>query len=77
LGHQRRVRVGRASAKTKAAYEQIKSIEGVANLTAVFGRYDLIAMIRALDLEGASSIMTNIRDVNGVIDTETLIATPV
>jgi nitrate reductase NapAB chaperone NapD len=62
-------------AKTKAAYEQIRSIEGVVNLTAVFGRFDLIAMIRALDLDGASTIVGKIRNVDGIIGTETLIAT--
>jgi uncharacterized protein with GYD domain len=62
-------------AKTRAAYEQIRSIEGVANITAVFGRYDLIAMIRALDLDDGAAIVRKIRNVDGVISTETLIAT--
>lgn len=62
-------------AKTKAAYEKIRSIEGVANITAVFGRFDLIAMIRALDLNDAAAIVGKIRNVDGVISTETLIAT--
>ena len=61
--------------KTRAAYEQIRSIEGVANITAVFGRYDLIAMIRALDLDDGAAIVRKIRNVDGVISTETLIAT--
>ncbi len=62
-------------AKTRAAYEKIRSIEGVANITAVFGRYDLIAMIRALDLNDGAAIVAKIRNVDGVIATETLIAT--
>ena len=64
------------AAKTKAAYEQIRSIEGVANLTAVFGRFDLVAMIRALDINAGATIIGKIRNVDGVISTETLIATP-
>ncbi len=61
--------------KTKFAYEQIKSIEGVANITAVFGRFDLVVMIRALDLDAAGKLLSKIRSVDGVISTETLIST--
>ena len=61
--------------KTKLAYEQIRSIEGVANITAVFGRFDLVVMIRALDLDAAGKLLSKIRSVDGVISTETLIST--
>lgn len=61
--------------KTKQAYEQIKLIEGVANITAVFGRFDLVVMIRALDLDAATKVVSKIRSVDGVLSTETLIAT--
>lgn len=61
-------------AKTKAVYEEIRSIGGVANITAVFGRFDLVAMIKALDLKDAAEILGRIRRVNGVTGTETLIA---
>ena len=62
-------------AKTKAVYEQLKSIEGVANITATFGRFDLVVMIKALDLDAGSKIIAKIRSVEGVTATETLIAT--
>lgn len=62
-------------AKTKLVYEQLKSIEGVANITAVFGRFDLVVMIRALDLDAAAKLISKIRSLEGVIATETLIAT--
>lgn len=62
-------------AKTKEVYEKIRSIEGVANITAVFGRFDLVAMIRALDLDTGRHMVDEIRKVNGVTATETLIAT--
>lgn len=61
--------------KTKAVYEEIKAIEGVSNITVVFGRFDLVVMIRALDIDAAGRMISKIRDVNGVISTETLIAT--
>lgn len=61
--------------KTKSAYEQIKDIEGVANITAVFGRYDIVVMIKALDIEAAGKMISKIRGVEGVLSTETLIAT--
>jgi nitrate reductase NapAB chaperone NapD len=63
--------------KTKLAYEQIKDIEGVANITAVFGRYDIVVMIKALDIEAAGKMISKIRSVEGVLSTETLIATSV
>jgi len=64
-------------ARTKAVYDKIKSLEGVANITAVFGRFDLVVMIRALDLDAGSKLITKIREVKGVSATETLIATTV
>jgi DNA-binding Lrp family transcriptional regulator len=63
--------------KTKAVYEKLKSLEGVANITAVFGRFDLVVMIRALDLDAGSKLITKIREVDGVTATETLIATSI
>jgi len=62
-------------AKTKEVYEQVKNLEGVANITAVFGRFDLVVMIRALDLDAGSKLISKIRNVKGVTATETLIAT--
>jgi DNA-binding Lrp family transcriptional regulator len=62
-------------AKTKQIYDQINSLEGVANITAVFGRFDLVVMIRALDLDAGSKIIAKIREIEGITATETLIAT--
>ena len=61
--------------KTKYVYEQIKGLEGVANITAVFGRFDLVVMIRALDSDVASKLLSKVRQIEGVVSTETLIAT--
>ena len=62
-------------AKTKQIYERINSLEGVANITAVFGRFDLVVMIRALDLDAGSKIIAKIREIERITATETLIAT--
>ena len=64
-------------AKTKQVYEQLKLLEGVANITAVFGWFDLVVMIRALDLDAGAKLIAKIREVDGVTATETLIATAV
>lgn len=64
-------------AKTKQVYERVNSLEGVANITAVFGRFDLVVMIRALDLDAGSKIIAKIREIEGITATETLIATTV
>ncbi len=61
--------------KTKSVYEQLKNMEGIANITAVFGRFDLVVMIRALDLDAGSKLISKIRNVEGITATETLIAT--
>jgi len=60
--------------KTRDVYEKLKSQEGVANITAVFGRFDLVVMIRALDLDAGSKMISKIRNIAGVTATETLIA---
>ena len=64
-------------ARTKQVYERVNSLEGVANITAVFGRFDLVVMIRALDLDAGSKIIAKIREIEGITATETLIATTV
>jgi len=62
--------------KTKEVYRQLKDMEGVANIVNVFGRYDMVLMIRALDLDAASKLISKIREVDGIIYTETLIIAP-
>jgi DNA-binding Lrp family transcriptional regulator len=51
-------------------------MEGVANIVPVFGRYDLVLMIRALDIDAAGKLVAKIREIEGVGYTETLIAAP-
>lgn len=64
------------SKKTTFVYRTIRNLEGVANVTTVFGRFDMVAMIRALDLDAASTLVNRIREIDGVLATETLIASP-
>jgi DNA-binding Lrp family transcriptional regulator len=65
-----------APQKSKEVYWKLKNMEGVANIVRVFGRYDLVLMIRALDIDAAGKLVAKIREVEGVSYTETLIAAP-
>jgi DNA-binding Lrp family transcriptional regulator len=65
-----------APQQSKEVYWKLKNLEGVANIVRVFGRYDLVVMIRALDIDAAGKLVTKIREVEGITHTETLIAAP-
>jgi nitrate reductase NapAB chaperone NapD len=62
--------------KSKDVFQKLKNMEGVANIVRVFGRFDLVLMIRALDLDAAGKLVSKIREVDGVSYSETLIAAP-
>jgi hypothetical protein len=62
--------------KSKEVFLKLKNMEGVANIVQVFGRFDLVLMIRALDLDAAGKLVSKIREVDGVSYSETLIAAP-
>jgi DNA-binding Lrp family transcriptional regulator len=58
----------------KTAKEEISKIEGVVKVFGVFGRYDLVAHVKAQSLEAISNIiMDKIRSIAGVLATESLI----
>jgi DNA-binding Lrp family transcriptional regulator len=58
----------------KTAKEEIARIDGVIEVFGVFGRYDLVAHVKAQDLEGLSrTIMDKLRSIPGVLATESLI----
>jgi uncharacterized protein with GYD domain len=65
-----------APQRSKEVYWKLKNMEGVANIVPVFGRYDLVLMIRALDIDAAGKLVARIREIEGVGYTETLIAAP-
>ncbi len=62
--------------KSKEVYWKLKNLEGVANIVSVFGRYDMVLMIRALDIDAAGKLVAKIREVDGITSTETLISAP-
>jgi len=58
----------------KTAKEEIAKIKGVVKVYGLFGRYDLIAHVKADDLDDLSRIiMDKIRSIAGVLNTESLI----
>ena len=65
-----------APQQSKEVYWKLKNLEGVANIVRVFGRYDLVVMIRALDIDAAGKLVTKIREIEGITHTETLISAP-
>jgi uncharacterized protein with GYD domain len=52
--------------KSEEVYWKLKNMEGVANIVRVFGRYDLVLMIRALDIDAAGKLVARIRQIGGV-----------
>lgn len=56
-----------------AAYNSIKSMENVDDITVLFGDYDLIVKLVADDLASiARTVVETIRPVQGVLNTKTL-----
>lgn len=53
--------------------EEIKKVEGVKKVHAVFGRYDLIVQLEAPALEELSRLTDRVRAIAGVLSTESLI----
>lgn len=67
-----------ASGREKLTMTKLKEIKGVSHLSAVFGRWDLVADIEAADLATMTSVVVNkIRAVPGVYSTETLVTTAI
>ncbi len=60
--------------KTRSVLETIRKIDGVKYAYAVFGRYDVVAMIDVQDIDqAAATVIDKIGSVDGVVKTETLI----
>lgn len=67
-----------ASGREKLAMAKLKEIKGVSHLSAVFGRWDLVADIEAADLHTMTNVVVGkIRAVPGVTSTETLVTTAI
>ncbi len=57
--------------------EQLKSIDGVTEAYSVYGVYDIITQVVAVNLETLKEIITDkIRDMEGVRSTLTMIVSP-
>jgi DNA-binding Lrp family transcriptional regulator len=57
---------------------KLKEIKGVSHLSAVYGRWDLVADIEAADLPMMTNVVVGkIRAVPGVHSTETLVTTAI
>ena len=64
--------------KEKPALAAIKQTRGVAHVTAVFGRWDLVLDIETEDLPTLSNVVVrDIRAINGVLSTESLVTTAI
>jgi DNA-binding Lrp family transcriptional regulator len=67
-----------ASGREKLTMAKLKEIKGVSHLSAVFGRWDLVADIEAADLTMMTNVVVGkIRAVSGVYSTETLVTTSI
>jgi len=64
--------------REKTVLAKIRDIKGVSNMSAVFGRWDLVVDIEAIDIVSLTSVVVSkIRSIPGVFSTETLITTAI
>ena len=62
--------------KEEAVLAKIRNVKGVKKVQAVFGRWDIVATVEASDLNALTSlVIKNIRAIEGVSATETLVST--
>ena len=67
-----------SAGKEKQALGQIKATKGVAHVTAVFGRWDLVLDIETEDVGTLSNVVVrDIRASPGVLSTESLVTTSI
>ncbi len=65
-----------APQKEAEVLDALRKLEGLSYVHLLFGRYDMVALIRALDLHAASEVVGQIRAIDGVVSTETLVVRP-
>lgn len=62
--------------KEKQVLTKLRTIREVVHMSAVFGRWDLVLDMETNDLEQLSEVVvTQIRNISGVLSTETLVTT--
>lgn len=65
-----------AAGNEKAVLQKLRQAKGVAHVSAVFGRWDLVLDMETDDLPSLSNTVVNeIRSISGVLSTETLVTT--
>lgn len=62
--------------KETEVLDALRKLEGLSYVYLLFGRYDMVALIRALDLHAASEVVAKMRAIEGVVSTETLVVRP-
>ncbi|HSE94305.1 MAG TPA: Lrp/AsnC ligand binding domain-containing protein [Methylomirabilota bacterium] len=62
--------------KEAEVLDALRKLDGLSYVYPLFGRYDMVALIRSLDLHAASEVVGRIRKVDGVTETETLVVRP-
>ena len=62
--------------KEAAVLDALRKLDGLSYVYPLFGRYDMVALIRSLDLHAASEVVGRIRGIDGVTETETLVVRP-
>lgn len=65
-----------APQKEAEVLDALRKLEGLSYVHLLFGRYDMVALIRALDLHAASEVVAQMRAIDGVVSTETLVVRP-
>lgn len=64
--------------KEKQVLTKLRNIKEVVHMSAVFGRWDLVLDMETHDLEQLSQVVVNeIRNIPGVLSTETLVTTSI
>lgn len=64
--------------KEKQVLSRLRNIKAIVHMSAVFGRWDLVLDMETNDLEELSQVVVNeIRNIPGVLSTETLVTTSI
>ena len=67
-----------SAGKEKQTLKQIKETTGVAHVSAVYGRWDVVVDVEAEDMAKMTEVVVQkIRSITGVSTTETLITTEI
>lgn len=57
----------------KAAYRELRNIEGIKDVYHVFGQYDFVVVIEVEDLSTLNTVVDRIRESENVTATQTII----